>query len=57
MTNVQENAVDPTLTNPPEIRIIESSDKTSYVFYRNQLIAQYQKHDNYSRNKIIAQLF
>jgi len=52
-----ENTVGFNVTNPPEVRLIESSDQTSYLFYRSQLLAQYQKHDNYSRNMLIAQLF
>jgi len=43
--------------NPPKVRLIISSDQTHYVFYRNQLIAQYQKNDNYARNMVIVQLF
>lgn len=54
---VQENATDNHSINPPEVRLIESSDQTHYIFYRNQLIAQYQKRDNYARNMIIVQLF
>ena len=45
------------IVNPPEIRIIEGSDQTCYLYYRHQLLAQYEKRDNYARNMIIVQLF
>ncbi len=54
---IQENSADDNLINPPEVRLIESSDQTSYVFYRDQLLAQYEKSDNYTRNMTVVQLF
>ncbi len=54
---LQENATDDNVINPPEVRLIKSSNQTHYVFYRNQLFAQYQNNDNYTRNMIIVQLF
>ena len=53
----QENATDAHLINPPEIRLIQSSNQCHYVYYRNQLLAQYQKNDNYTRNMVVVQLF
>ncbi len=52
-----ENIPDSAVTNPPEVRLIEGSDQNYYVFYRHQLLAQYQPHDNYLRNMLIVQLF
>ena len=40
-----------------EVYLLESTEQDVYVFFRGNLIAQYQKRDNYSRNMIIAQLF
>ena len=54
---VPENVADDNVINPPEVRLITSSDQTLSLFYRNQLLAQYQKNDNYTRNMVIVQLF
>jgi len=53
----QENGADDNVINLFELRLIEGPDQTSYIYYRNQLLAQYQKNDNYARNIIIVQLF
>ncbi len=54
---VQEPVADDNLINLPEVRLIKSSDHTCSIFYRSQLLAQYQKNDNYTRNMVIVQLF
>jgi len=53
----QENAVEINRKNPLEVSLILSSAQTHYVFHRNNLYAQYEKNDNYTRNLIIVQLF
>lgn len=52
-----QSGIDCALENVLEIHLIESAEHDIYVFYRNNLFAQYQKRDHYSRNLIIAQLF
>ena len=53
----QENVSNDHAINPLEVHIIENTtDQTHSVFYRNQLLAQYQLHDNYTRNIVIVQL-
>ncbi len=55
---VQENVTDDNVVNPPEVRLIKSSQEQIHsIFYRNQLLAQYQSNDNYTRNIVIVQLF
>ncbi|MCF6298949.1 MAG: hypothetical protein L3J01_03630 [Thiomicrorhabdus sp.] len=53
----QNSEVINVIINPPEVRIVQSVDQTCYVYHRNQLVAQYEKRDNYARNMIVVQLF
>ncbi len=48
---------DPAQAEISEVRVIENDDPDIYVFFRNELFAQYQKRDHFTRNVIIAQLF
>ena len=52
-----EKGADDLLADVSEVRVIESDDSDIYVFFRNEMFAQYQKRDHFTRNVIIAQLF
>lgn len=52
-----EKGVEQPQQHAVEVHLIESVEQDVYLFFRGNLIAQYQKRDNYSRNIIIAQLF
>lgn len=52
-----ENAIDHLHQPAGEVHLMESAEQDVYLFFRGNLIAQYQKRDNYARNIIIAQLF
>ncbi len=54
---VPENDIDCVQQQAVEVHLLVSAEQNVYVFFRGNLIAQYQKGDNYSRNIILAQLF
>ena len=55
--NDPENAAESPEEHAVGLRLIESSEHDTYIFYRGNLLAQYPRGDNYSRNITIAQLF
>ncbi len=55
--NAQKNAIQINQKNPLEVSLIINTYQSHYVFFRNNLFAQYEKNDNYTRNLIIVQLF